>query len=224
MFFDKKLPKSSKLYCLELGLHPSVTYIVEAMNTLIQGRHNHSESCITVEMSRRSQKVEIYLAKEGSGLAIFSTELRHSLKIIVGKEFGVMLRGKGPHKLKFADNLVHIHSLMTYTDLTEYNIVGDTKALLMRCFPFFNLKAGDIITTGQHMNYQTFSNLHFRPLLKKSFHSFQIDMRHTSDKKIPSVFVRITRLVLIFRKASNKHLQPKRRYKVVASRQVEIQF
>ena len=42
--------------------------------------------------------------------------------------FGVLLRGKEPHKPEFAHNIFHIHSLMIYIDLVEYNIVGDTKA------------------------------------------------------------------------------------------------
>ena len=71
MFFDKKLSKSSEFYYLEPGLYPSITDIVEAMNTLIQERHNHSENCVTVKVSQRTQKVEIYLANEGSGLAFF---------------------------------------------------------------------------------------------------------------------------------------------------------
>ena len=59
---------------------------------------------------------------------------------------------------------------MTYTYLIKYNIVGDTKAPLLRCFPFFSkLKSEDIITTGQYMNYQTFGNLQFKPLLKNFF-------------------------------------------------------
>ena len=74
MFFDKKLSKSSEFYYLEPGFYPSITDIVESMNILIQGRHNHSENCITVEVSRRTQKVEIYLANEGSGLAFSSTQ------------------------------------------------------------------------------------------------------------------------------------------------------
>ena len=41
----------------------------------------------------------------------------------------------------------------------------------------------DIITTGQYMNDQTFSNLPIRPLLKNSFHSIHIDLRDTSGKK-----------------------------------------
>ena len=117
-----------------------------------------------------------------------------------------MLKGRGPHKLEFAYDIVRIHSLMINSDLIEYNIVGDTKAPLLRCFLFISkLKSGDIITNGQYMNYQTFSNLQIRPLLKNSFHSIHIDMRDTSGEKILFVSVGITRLVLIFRKASNIH-------------------
>ena len=117
-----------------------------------------------------------------------------------------MLRGKGPHKPEFAYDIVRIHSLMIYTDLIEYNILGDRKAPLLRCLSFISkLKSGDIITTGQYMNYQTFSNLQFRPLPKNFFHSFHIDLRDTSGEEIPFVYVGITRLVLMFRKASNIH-------------------
>ena len=42
---------------------------------------------------------------------------------------------------------------------------------------YLKAKGGDIITTAQYMNYQTFSNLQFRPLLKNSFHSIHIDLR-----------------------------------------------
>ena len=136
-----------------------------------------------------------------------------------------MLGGKGAHKPEFAYDIVRIHSLLIYTDLIEYNIVGDTKAPMLRCFPFISkLKAEDNITTGQYMNYQTFSNLQFKPLLKISFHSIHFDLRDTSGEKIPFVSVGITRLVLMFRKASNIQFQPKRRYKMVAPRQVEIPY
>ena len=92
---------------------------------------------------------------------------------------------------------------MIYTDLIEYNIVGDTTAPIMRrFFSISQLKPGDNITTGQY-NYQTFSNLQIRPLLKNSFHSNHIDLRDTSGEKLPPKSVGITRLVLMFRKASN---------------------
>ena len=191
---------------MEPSLYSSLTGIVETMNTLIQERHNHSENCVTVKVFRRTQKVEIHLANEGSGLGFFSTDLGHIFGSNVGNEFGVMLRGKGPHKPEDAYYIARIHSLKIYTDLIEYSNVGDTKAPLLRCFPFISkLKSGDIITTGQYMNYQTFNNLQFRPLLKNSFHSIHIDLIDTSGEKIPFVSLGITRLVLMFREASNIH-------------------
>ena len=42
IFFDKKLLMSPEFYYLEPGLYPSITDIVEAKNTLIQERYNHS--------------------------------------------------------------------------------------------------------------------------------------------------------------------------------------
>ena len=61
MFFDKKLSKSTELYYLEPGLCPSITDIVEAMNILIQEKHNHSENCIKVKVSRKTQKLRFTL-------------------------------------------------------------------------------------------------------------------------------------------------------------------
>ena len=74
------------------------------------------------------------------------------------------------------------------------------------------------------MNSQAFSNLQFRPLLKNSFHYIHIDLGDMSGEKIPLVSVGITRLVLMRKKASNIHFQSRRRYKMVASSQVEITF
>ena len=121
-FFDAKPSKSYKFYYLQPGLYPSITDIVEAMNTLIEEKHNHRESCITVKVSRRTAKLEIYLEKSGlerSGYGIFSTDLVHILGSNVGDEFGVMLWGKRPHKPEYAYDIVRIHSLMIYTDLNE---------------------------------------------------------------------------------------------------------
>ena len=205
-FFDKKLSKSTSTYNLEPGLYTSITDIVEAMNMLIQERSNHNETCITVKVSRRTQKVVIMLANNSSGLAFWSCDLGHFFGNIVGNEFRVLMIGKGPHEPEFAYDIVRIHSLMFYSDIVEYNIVGDTKTPLLRCFSLISkLKGGDIITTGQYMNYQTFSNLQFRPLLKNSFHSIHIDLRGPSDEKIPFVSVGITRLVLMSRKVSSIH-------------------
>ena len=135
-FFDDKISKSTSTYNLEPGLHTSITDIVEAMNMLIQERNNHNETCITVKVSRRTQKVVIMLANDTSGLAFCSTDLGHVFGNNVGNQFGVLIKGKGPLEPQFAYDFVRIHSLMIYSDLVEYNIVGDTNAPLLRCFPF----------------------------------------------------------------------------------------
>ena len=144
-FFDKKLSKSTSTYSIESGLCTSITDIVEAMKTLIQERKNHNESCITVKVSRRTQKNIIMLSNDSCSLAFCSTDLGHIFGNNVGNEFGVLMIGKGPHEPEFAYDIVRVHSLMIYSDIVEYNIVGDTKAPLLRCFRFISkLKGGDI--------------------------------------------------------------------------------
>ena len=92
MFFDKKLSKSSAIYYLEPGLYRSITDIIEAMSTLTQKKHSHNENCITLKVSRRTGKNEIYLAKGRSGLAFLSADLGQIFGSNFGKEFAVMLR------------------------------------------------------------------------------------------------------------------------------------
>ena len=139
-FFDKELSKSTSTYNLEPGLYTSITDIVEAMNTLVQERNNHNETCITVKVSRRSQKVVFILANDTSGIAFCSADLGDIFGNIVGNEFVVLIKRKGPHEPEFAYDIVRIHSLMIYSNLVEYSIVGDTKAPLLRCFSLY-LKA-----------------------------------------------------------------------------------
>ena len=150
---------------MESGLYHSITDIVEAMNTLIQERHNYTETSIAVRVSRRTQVVEIHLASERSGLAFFSMDLGQLFGCTVGKDFGVLLRGKGPHKPVFAYGNVRLQSLMIDTVLIEYKFNGDIKTALLCWFPFFS----KLKTTEQHIIYQTFSNLQFRTLIRKFF-------------------------------------------------------
>ena len=93
-FFDEKLSKSTSTYNLEPGLYTSITDIVEAMNTLIQERNNHNETCITVKVSRRSQKVVIMLANDSSELVFCSTNLGHFFGNNVENQFGVLKKRK----------------------------------------------------------------------------------------------------------------------------------
>ena len=154
------------------------------MNTLIQDRNNHNEICITVKVSRRLQKSVIVLANDTTGLAFCSTDSDHIFGNNVGNDFGVLVIVKGPHEPEFAYDIVRIHSLMIHSNLVQHINVGDTKVPLLRCFAFISKpKEGDIITTGQYMNYQTISNLQFRPLLQNSFQRTNIELGDTSGEK-----------------------------------------
>ena len=76
----------------------------------------------------------------------------------------------GPHFPKFPYDIVRIHTLIIYSDIVEYNIVGDTEAAFLRCTPFISkVKNADIISTGQYMNYQNSPNFQFKKILKKIF-------------------------------------------------------
>ena len=67
---------------------------------------------------------------------------------------GVLMKGKLPDYPQYSYDVIRIHSLMIYSDIMEYNIVGDTKTPLLRCIPSISeVKKGDIISTGQYMNY-----------------------------------------------------------------------
>ena len=74
MFYDEKISKTTEAYYLEPGLYSSITDIGEAINTLLQKRNNHRDTCITIKVSRVTQKVKVYLANEESSVAIFSTD------------------------------------------------------------------------------------------------------------------------------------------------------
>ena len=80
---------------------------------------------------------------------------------------GFIMKGKGPHYPQYSYDIIRLLPLMTFSKIIEYNIVGDTKTRLLRCFPLLSkVKSGDIIFTGQCMIYQSFTNLQFKRLLK----------------------------------------------------------
>ena len=127
IFYDEKLAKTTEDYYLEPGLFSSITDIVEAMNTLMQERNNHRHTCITIKVSKVTQKVKVYLAKEESSLAIFSTDLGHIFGGDVRNDSGILMRGRKAPEPTFVYYIVRIHSLMIYTDIVEDNNVGDRK-------------------------------------------------------------------------------------------------
>ena len=148
--------------------------------------------------------LEIYLANERSDLAFFGADLGHISASNVGNEFGVMLRGKDLTKKNLLTTL-STYTLSWYPRTCLNIITLETRRSHCCVFFRFNskLKAGGIITTGQNLDYQTFSSLQFRPLLKNSFLIIHTDLKDESGETIPFVCAGITRVVLMF---SNIHL------------------
>ena len=64
---------------------------------------------------------------------------------------------------------------MIYTDLIEYNIVGDTKTPFLHCIPLISKeKSGKIISTGLYLTYQSVTNLQFKKFSKNYFHAMKM--------------------------------------------------
>ena len=70
------------------------------------------------------------LSNDASVLAFCSTDLGPIFGDNVGNKLEVLMKGKGHHEHEFAYDIVRIRSLMIYSNLVEYNIVGDTKRSL----------------------------------------------------------------------------------------------
>ena len=94
-----------------------------------------------------------------------------------------------PHNPQYSYDIIRIHFLMIYSDIIEYNVVGDKKTPLLRCIQFISeVKNGDITSTGQYMNYQSSTILQAIKSFKNVFHSMKIELRDTTGEKIPFLF------------------------------------
>ena len=116
------------------------------------------------------------------------------------------MSGAGPHFTKFPFDIVQFHILMIYSDIVEYSILGDTKTALSRCIRFISkTKKGDVISTGQYINYQNFPNLQFKKFPKNFFHGIKLELLDSYGENVPFISVGVTRAVLMLRKASENH-------------------
>ena len=205
-YLDEATPdtKPSDYYTLDPGLYPSISDIVNEMNRKIQEREKYEKTSIKLHVNKITQRISLSIPNQNSLLVIFSANLCH----VFGCEeavycMGVFTSEAGP---KFNYDIVRIHTLMIYSDVVGYNIVGNTKAALLRCIPFISkVKNGHIISTGQYMNYQKFPTLQFKKILKNSFYSIKLELRDSYGEKVQFNSVGVTRAVLMFRKTSDNH-------------------
>ena len=139
---------------IEPGLYPRLFDIVVAMNDKVRkriGAQKYEFNGIYVSVDQITQKFAIHLLEDQSVFIIQSADLRHIFGgDLEQNQTGVMIKGKGPHYTQYSYDIITIHSLMIFSDIIEFNIVGDTKTPLLRCILFISkVKNGDIISTGQ---------------------------------------------------------------------------
>lgn len=142
------------------GLYRSIDELLHAMRDKILERYIDKTPPFTWQVDRITQKLEITLEHLSSILVIKSNDLCH----ILGFQCPVYLSTDGPHIGQYHVDIVHWHALMIYTNVLQHVIVGDTKAPLLRSFPFVTKLRNDEIVTGQFMNYMTFANPQFKKI------------------------------------------------------------
>ena len=120
------------------------------VNKKIQEREKYEKTAIILKINRNTQRISLSLPNENSLLVVFTTDLCQVFgceEAVYGME--VFMSGAGPHFPKFPYDIVRILTLMIYSDFVEYNIVGDTKAALLKRISFISKNENaDIISTG----------------------------------------------------------------------------
>ena len=177
------------------GMYLSLDEIFQSMNDALRLRNRQSVE-LKWKVDSITRHCEIELASDKSQLVFASQDLCS----ILGFSQSVWFSSKGPHRSEFPIDILRFHSVMVYTDIVEFSIIGDTKAPILRCFPFNNKIQRDSISVTKYSNYVSFDNLQFRRFLKISIHSIKVELRSPTGELIPFVTVGITRLTLLFRK------------------------
>ena len=131
LFYDEKLSKTENLYYFEPGLYASIAGNAETMNSLIQNRNNHSDTCIRVPVFQKTRRSDVSFLHEESGFMISSLDSRPFFGSGVGIYMGFLLRGKRPHKLLFAYDIVWLRSLKVnrYTPTLSGTVQLETQKL-----------------------------------------------------------------------------------------------
>ena len=168
-FFDTKRSSLSKFYYLEPVFYFSKTDNIWAMNAFVQEKPSRTK---TVSESKSPEEHKNFKFSVGSFLpsvAFSCSDLVWTLESNVVKDFRVLFRSNWHHKPMFAWDNVGIHFLVMYVFPMNFNFVGDPEAPLLLYLPFISkVKRGNFVTSGQYMNFQTFSTLQCR-LLQKNF-------------------------------------------------------
>ena len=104
--------------------HPRIVDIVEVMNNKIQerlGAQTIEYNGIYVSVDKITLKNTVHLHENQTGSIIQDSGLNHVfVSFLEQNQTGVIIKRKGPHYPQYSYDIIIIHSLMMYSDITEY--------------------------------------------------------------------------------------------------------
>ena len=89
------------------------------------------------------------------------------------------------------------NTIFLYCDLVQNEILGDSQTALLRAIPLSNFLSEH--RGQQYLNYQTFTNLQWRRIVKSSIESITISLRSESGQLLPFLSRGRTNITLQFR-------------------------
>ena len=195
-FVYKRVVPGNKLWdheqlTLPPGMYRSVDEIIGTINEVSLKVRPKNKMTMTADLMDFSGLLELNIERH-QAFVVHSEDLSSVLGI--PKDLPLPFGDPTTYVGKFPVDFTRIHSVMVYTDIVEHNIVGDTKAPLLRSFPFSHK------SSSSSMSCTTFDQLQFRQLSRHNFHSIRIELRMPTGELVPFKAFGSTRVVLIFRK------------------------
>jgi hypothetical protein len=114
---------------IEPGIYESATDILKAMQEVLKPHYaSHGFPGWDVSINPQTRKLGIGLPNDSSYLLITSIDLKN----VLGYSNSGWLSGKGPHVSFYPVDIQRVHTMFVYTNIIQHQIVGDTKAPLLR--------------------------------------------------------------------------------------------
>ena len=188
------------------GMYPNVESLMDAIQLLVPISFNYQIDSINKRMTLEFN--------ENEGLAFESSQIPSLLGFDgvsdnVGSSYVHLGYKQGfyfepnKHTGNFPiDITAGTHSMLVYTDIINYQYVGDTKAPVLRIIDCGRrLKNGSTtLTTVSTLTKKSFSILEYKKLLKSTIDSIKIELRTDIGSLIPFVGTGKVFLTLNFKK------------------------
>ena len=153
------------------GYYKEVNTVIEAIHNIIKKYDAQALSNVCLKQEDLSQKVRVEV-KNGAGFAVDD-----DIAIILGLPIAATTMITSTITGERIANVDQgLYSLYVYTDLVEEQVIGDTRAPLLRIVPVEG-KHGDFVT-------KTYERPQYVPVEKTLIDSIQIDLRDDIGHKI----------------------------------------